>query len=446
MSQRRSSSRYSRRCRRRRPPLSWSMRNHRRRRRRARLARREGASTRPTGPTCTATIARSTRRVRTGARVGAASGGGTWASRTTTAAFAGRGRIMRPSSKSIPGTAASTRGNAYAPTGCCSKFGWCGLTPAHCDGTTLPPTITTPPNPPSSSPDETLSPTTTTSSASPTPSFSTLAVVPTPPSPSPSPTSLPEPTPLPETLSPTTASPTSYLYSVADWENLSYSIELDWTMLIPGHTKFCGPKLVGGYEKATAMCSPLTQCGFAKEETHYGSTGNDCPEGLMCFGGITCESPSSSPSASPTATTTPSAGPTTSVPPTYVGQTRPPTYSPTTSNRPTLPPDALVDAMTSRGSYCGDEYDDAVSNCLPSTACVDDDDCNGYGAVDGWGSKRCFADISCYVDVREQDDMGFHELNSESEPDVGNNGRRRGIGRYGEMMAVVYAFLAVLLM
>jgi len=109
--------------------------------------------------------------------------------------------------------------------------------------------------------------------------------------------------------------------------------------------------------------------------------------------------------------------------------------------------------MTSRGSYCGTEYDDAVSNCLPATACVDDDDCNGYGAVDGWGSKKCYADISCYIDVREQDDMGFDELNSDGEPDIGNGCRRRGMSRYrgraveyGGMVAVVSAFLAVLLM
>ncbi len=43
--------------------------------------------------------------------------------------------------------------------------------------------------------------------------------------------------------------------------------------------------------------------------------------------------------------------------------------------------------------------------CLLLTNCVSEDDCDGFGAVDRWGSKGCHPDISCTVDVRYADEM-----------------------------------------
>eukprot|EP00956_Cyclotella_meneghiniana_P043715 scaffold284381_cov83-Cyclotella_meneghiniana.AAC.3 len=62
-----------------------------------------------------------------------------------------------------------------------------------------------------------------------------------------------------------------------------------WENYNPKWSKFCGPKIVGGYAIAIAQCSPQTMCGLSTVSDHYGSNGNDCPKGLMCFSDITCE-------------------------------------------------------------------------------------------------------------------------------------------------------------
>ena len=314
------------------------------------------------------------------------------------------------------GNGGGDRGNGVCADGtCCSKFGWCGETEAHCDGTTLPPTATN------------------------VPTF-----VP-PPAPTPAPDVVaPDdaPTPPPITWSPVTDLPTSYLHTIADWDSLSYSAEVDWTMLTPGHTKFCGPKLVGGYDRARAMCSPLTECGKGRPvDTHFGSTGNDCPRGLMCFADIDCAAPSDAPSLMPSTT------PTTAFP-TYEGQTRNPTSDPTSSERPTRPPASVpLDAVTSRGSYCGYDYGDALSSCSASTRCADDGDCNGLsGASDGWGAKGCHADISCTVSVDELQKLSMEELNDYSDSDSSISGGgmlsgwRRGGAAFGGMAVAVLLF------
>ncbi len=85
-----------------------------------------------------------------------------------------------------------------------------------------------------------------------------------------------------------------------------------------------------------------------------------------------------------------------------------PTIAPTTSWGPSRPPaDVPEDTIMSRGSYCGTGHDDALVICSPSTNCVSDDDCNGFGAVDRWGSKACHLDISCTIDVRYADEMAW---------------------------------------
>ena len=190
----------------------------------------------------------------------------------------------------------------------------------------------------------------------------------------------------PVTLTPTTAYPTTYVNSIIDWETLTYSIDIDWTLLTPGHNKFCGPKLVGGYAKAVTMCSPYTECNGETSETHYGSNGNDCPDGLMCFADIDCLGP---PTSSPT-----TASPTISVVPTIIGQTMVPTSIP--SIEPSI---YIQNNIRTRGSYCGTTYKNAVTMCASSsstitTLCTTNTDCNMEIG------EQCFDDILCtYEDV-----------------------------------------------
>ena len=150
--------------------------------------------------------------------------------------------------------------------------GLCRNTPAACQATTLPPTIT-----PSASPNEPARP----------------------------------------TSKPTTAPPSS-TPTVKDYDAIT-----------PNWNAFCGPKVVGGFAVAQETCSHLTECnkGIAGE-TAYGYTGNDCPKNFMCFTGIRCEAPTSTPSLAP------SYSPTKSVMPT-VAPSGVPSYSPSVSIVPT---------------------------------------------------------------------------------------------------------------
>lgn len=182
------------------------------------------------------------------------------------------------------------------------------------------------------------------------------------------------PSPAPMTAGPTriTAPPTSVLDRVADWDTQSYSLAIDYKHLTPGHTKFCGPALVGGYDIAVAMCSPLTECGKSIGMDPYGINGNDCPDGLMCFGDIHCGTPR--PTMSPKA------------------QVKPTTTITTAS--PTIPT-----------AYCGTTYNDAAMSCMPSTSCVSDDDCNKFGGqIGGWAGKTCYSNILCTVIWQDVED------------------------------------------
>jgi len=264
------------------------------------------------------------------------------------------------------GEGGGNRGNGICANGlCCSTFGWCGSTPAHCTNTTTT-TNTTANADGKQSTTLTFSPTKSTTKYP-----STIAAITTAP---------------PVTLAPTTAYPTTYVDYIIDWETLTYSIDIDWTLLTPGHSKFCGPKLVGGYAKAVTMCSPYTECNGETSETHYGSNGNDCPEGLMCFADIDCLGP---PTISPTTAT-----PTVSYVPTIIGQTKAPTSIP--SMEPTI---YIQNAIRTRGSFCGTTYKNAVTMCASSTTttttlCISNTDCNVEIG------EKCFDDILCtYEDV-----------------------------------------------
>eukprot|EP00804_Cyclotella_cryptica_P031380 CCRYP_012195-RA/>CCRYP_012195-RA protein AED:0.28 eAED:0.28 QI:0/-1/0/1/-1/1/1/0/331 len=62
-----------------------------------------------------------------------------------------------------------------------------------------------------------------------------------------------------------------------------------WLTFNPRHSKFCGPKVVGGFAVAVSQCGPKTMCGLTTQSNHYGSHGNDCPKGLMCYSDIVCQ-------------------------------------------------------------------------------------------------------------------------------------------------------------
>mmetsp|Transcript_10026 Transcript_10026/g.17445 ORF Transcript_10026/g.17445 Transcript_10026/m.17445 type:complete len:491 (+) Transcript_10026:112-1584(+) len=299
------------------------------------------------------------------------------------------------------GKGGGDRGNGVCVDGrCCSKHGWCGITPAHCDGLTFAPTIS-PITP-------TASPTTTSPTKKTTTQPTTLKPTPTPTKFVAEPTS-PKPTPPPITSPPTTT-PTSK----------------DWAALTPNHISFCGPKVVGGYAVAIEQCSFQTECD--KEEsanTAYGATGNDCPKGGMCYTDILCAKPSDEPSGVPSATpstsgmpterpsASESAGPSESAAPTETGMTRPPTGAPTVRKpptgsptrfptgeptmrkAPTVPPINLQNSIETRGSYCGISFELAVDSCSPGSSCSSNDDC---------GKGECFINISCMYHASEASD------------------------------------------
>ncbi|KAL7551036.1 hypothetical protein ACHAWF_014237 [Thalassiosira exigua] len=180
---------------------------------------------------------------------------------------------------------------------------------------------------------------------------------------------------------------------------------------------FCGPKLVGGYQTARSTCSVATECKKSGAvQGVYGSVGNDCPKGTMCFGGIDCGGPSATPSAAPSASPTDSRPPTghPTGSPSYAPTTPAPTWSPTTddptvsptsvpstsivptksavpSEGPTLPPERIVNLVTTRGSFCGQTYRTALDQCSPATMCARDEDCDGGSCHDG---VRCTFDAA----------------------------------------------------
>ena len=192
----------------------------------------------------------------------------------------------------------------------------------------------------------------------------------------------------------------------------------DWSKLTPGHTKFCGPKVVGGYEIAKTLCSSLQECGTSKlEATAFGSTGNDCPNGYMCFEDIDCSNwvpslqPSNAPSYIPTKSSTPSSEPTaepTDIPtissiPTPFGQTKSPTERPTVSKVPTF----IQNSIKTSGSYCGISFEAAMNTCSRKNACVTNDECIDDG-------EECFSSIICTYRPSESespasDDVGIFE-------------------------------------
>ena len=132
------------------------------------------------------------------------------------------------------------------------------------------------------------------------------------------------------------------------------------------------------------------------------------------------------------------------------GKTRPPMYAPMVSHMPTRLPWAVpADKVTSRGSYCGHDHNNALTNFLPGMVCVDDGDCNGLlGVADWWGVKGSHAEISCTVVAEELVGLTLEELNnySNSKSSIsGIRGRMPGGQQGGIVVASSGIAVAVLL-
>ena len=187
---------------------------------------------------------------------------------------------------------------------------------------------------------------------------------------------------------------------------------IDWSQLTPGHTRFCGPKIVGGYEIAKSQCSPLTECGKGKgKDSAYGQSGNDCPKGLMCYTEIDCEAPS--PTSYPSGSPGPTAAPSVTMSPSLSGAPSPETRDPTTE--PTEPPSTspvsplAVNAVTVRGSFCGVTFERSVELCSSARSCVSDVECVGSAG------EVCFENISCTIREGDVSEETGEEQNSSGE-------------------------------
>ena len=142
-------------------------------------------------------------------------------------------------------------------------------------------------------------------------------------------------------------------------------IDEDWSDFDYTHSKFCGPKIVGGYDVAIAQCKPSTKCGLSSKQNQYGSSGNDCPPGLMCYADISCRNGPGATTSEIEATE-------------FKGSSN--------SGKVTVSEVNTAMITSTRGSYCGKSYKQALENCSPNAHCSTDDDCI---------SGTCFSDISC---------------------------------------------------
>ena len=215
------------------------------------------------------------------------------------------------------------------------------------------------------------------------------------------------------TVSPTislnpTAAPTNPKPTTSPTETVE-----DWTSFDYAHTKFCGPKVVGGYDIAVSQCGPLTICGVNVVSNHYGASGNDCPKNFMCYSDIICgngpgpETTTSSSeiatSSNATATTTNAETTTTISEATTAGEeesatnSSATTKSETTTEAPTTefittttttPYNPIL--LTTRAAFCGSFYAEAVLNCGTKTMCTSSSHCED--------EEECFENVSCTYD------------------------------------------------
>mmetsp|Transcript_23179 Transcript_23179/g.38191 ORF Transcript_23179/g.38191 Transcript_23179/m.38191 type:complete len:312 (-) Transcript_23179:156-1091(-) len=269
------------------------------------------------------------------------------------------------------------------------------------------------------------------------------------------------------------------LFNFTEPMNLSSNMTIDWTIHNDAHTRYCGPKTVGGYDIAKKYCSPQTACGLSgPSQGTYGGDGNDCKprnyidlEGnytaqWMCFTDIRCVAPSNEPSGMPSnvpsrssvpsdsPTVVASESPSMSLVPSIDGKTKSPTLSPTispTSASPTTPQTATptgspveVSMIKIRGYFCGSTYDNAVEECDASKSCNSNADCD-----DG---EECYPNVSCEFMASEANELGDHEdvvvvvvkgADNDAVPVFSNDGDGDGDSSFGFVCGVKGALVSL---
>ena len=232
---------------------------------------------------------------------------------------------------------------------------------------------------------------------------------------------------------------------------LSSNMTVDWSIHFDLHTRYCGPKTVGGYDIAKKYCSPQTACSVSgTTQGTFGTNGNDCSsreyidlEGgykgkFMCFTDIRCISPSNRPSDTPTVmpsksyvpSSTPSIAksdsPSMSIMPTINNSTSSPTNSPSMSpnDLPTVSPTGSpveTSFIKIRGFFCGSSYEMALKECDPSRSCSSNSHCNA--------GESCYPNISCEFVASKANGLGDHHVASTG--DVGPSDSNSDVGDVG---------------
>ena len=193
----------------------------------------------------------------------------------------------------------------------------------------------------------------------------------------------------------------------------------DWSDFDYTHSKFCGPKIVGGYDVAIAQCRPSTKCGLSSKQGQYGSSGNDCPPGLMCYAEISCKNGPGEQSGT-NAINTPANEST--------------GLKGNNSGKVTVHGVKSTMITSTRGSYCGISYKRALENCSPEAHCSTDDDCI---------SGTCFPDISCTYSGDDLAPSGKNETGEEGlivssmMQDVTSSGSRSEIMVQNHLLAFI---------
>jgi len=185
--------------------------------------------------------------------------------------------------------------------------------------------------------------------------------------------------------------------TVTDWSNFDYE----------KNTKFCGPKVVGGFEVAVSQCGPLTVCGQGNiTYNHFGASGNNCPKNSMCYADITCQNgpetiTSTTEAAFTEATTitqTANESITASSAITNITEVTSTAATTTTSEiittTTTQAPHSMI--LTTRAAFCGSSYTEAVLNCGTKTLCASSFDCTG--------EDECFENVSCTFDPNAEEE------------------------------------------
>jgi hypothetical protein len=225
-----------------------------------------------------------------------------------------------------------------------------------------------------------------------------------------------------------TAAPTNPIPTISPTEAYENWTDFDYAE----YTRFCGPKVVGGYDIAVSQCGPLTICGVNVTSNHYGSSGNDCSGGNMCYSDIACGNgpgPDSTTTTSTETVTTSTIAATTTIDTAAMAEeintttsssstttseiiiTEVPTTTQSITTTTTPPYNPIL--LTTRAAFCGSFYAEAVLNCGTKTMCTSSNDCDD--------EEECFENVSCTYDPNDMDDDVSEEEGDVETPSLDEN-------------------------